>query len=76
MTLVVRKRKRARQNRESRQRKRLRLVLGGFEELPGDCVTTATTIRETGKGITGVSSGLRTDDKGTRWWNEELQESI
>ena len=41
-----------------------------------DCVTTATVIRETGREVFGASSGQRTDDKETWWWNEKIQESI
>ena len=49
---------------------------GGHEKLPDDWVTTATDIRETGREAFGVSSGERTDDKVTWWWNEEVQERI
>uniref|UniRef100_A0A3Q3WZ90 Sodium-dependent phosphate transport protein 2A n=1 Tax=Mola mola TaxID=94237 RepID=A0A3Q3WZ90_MOLML len=57
-------------------RKRLRQVLVGCEKLPEDWVTTATVIRETGREVLGVSSGQRTDDKETWWWNEEVHKSI
>ncbi|KAK3525135.1 hypothetical protein QTP86_018096, partial [Hemibagrus guttatus] len=33
-------------------------------------------IRETGRKVLGVSSGRRKEDKETRWWNEEVQDSI
>ena len=33
-------------------------------------------IRETGREVFAVSSGLKMDDKETRWWNREVQESI
>ena len=37
--------------------------------------TTANVIRETGRRVLGVSSGRKVD-KGTWWWNEEVQECI
>ena len=49
--------------------------MGSCEELPDGWVTTARGIRETGRRF-GVSSGQRTGDKETWWWNEEVQESI
>ena len=50
--------------------------LGGCEELPDDWVTTATSIRETGREVFCVSSGQKTDDKEACGWNEEEQEII
>ncbi|KAK3567338.1 hypothetical protein QTP86_019605, partial [Hemibagrus guttatus] len=44
--------------------------------LPDDWETTAEVIRETGRKVLGVSSGRRKEDKGTWWWNQEVQDSI
>ena len=88
MTLVTRKRKRAKAGQRIKwgklkeeeccedSRERLRQALCGHEELPGDWVTTATVIRETGREVSGVSSGQRTENTETWWWKEEVRESI
>ncbi|KAK3522429.1 hypothetical protein QTP86_010639 [Hemibagrus guttatus] len=55
---------------------KLRQALGGQVVLPDDWETTAEVIRETGRKVLGVSSGRRKEDKETRWWNEEVQDSI
>ncbi|KAK3554745.1 hypothetical protein QTP70_033439 [Hemibagrus guttatus] len=57
-------------------RQKLRQALGGQVVLPDDWETTAEVIRETGRKVLGVSSGRRKEDKETRWWNEEVQDSI
>ncbi|KAK3507776.1 hypothetical protein QTP70_000336, partial [Hemibagrus guttatus] len=57
-------------------RQKLRQALGGQVLLPDDWETTAEVIRETGRKVLGVSSGRRKEDKETRWWNEEVQDSI
>ncbi|KAK3569600.1 hypothetical protein QTP86_002673 [Hemibagrus guttatus] len=57
-------------------RQKLRQALGGQVVLPDDWETTAEVIRETGRKVLGVSSGRRTEDKETWWWNEEVQDSI
>ncbi|KAK3512706.1 hypothetical protein QTP70_023157 [Hemibagrus guttatus] len=55
---------------------KLRQALGGQLVLPDDWETTAEVVRETGRKVLGVSSGMRKEDKETWWWNEEVQDSI
>ncbi|KAK3570025.1 hypothetical protein QTP86_009185 [Hemibagrus guttatus] len=57
-------------------RQKLRQALGGQVVLPEDWETTAEVIRETGRKVLGVSSGMRKEDKETWWWNGEVQDSI
>ncbi|KAK3528862.1 hypothetical protein QTP70_011733 [Hemibagrus guttatus] len=57
-------------------RQKLRQALGGQVVLPDDWETTAEVITQTGRKVLGVSSGRRKEDKETRWWNEEVQDSI
>ncbi|KAK3568690.1 hypothetical protein QTP86_013449 [Hemibagrus guttatus] len=57
-------------------RQKLRQALGGQVVLPDDWKTTAEVIRETGRKVLGVSSGMRKEDKETWWCNEEVQDSI
>ncbi|KAK3513422.1 hypothetical protein QTP70_014248 [Hemibagrus guttatus] len=51
-------------------------ALGGQVVLPDDWETTSEVIRETGRKVLGVSSGIRKEDKETWWWIEEVQGSI
>ena len=57
-------------------REEIRRALGGKEELPEDCTTTAIVVRDTARKVLGVSSKQRKEEKETWWWNEEVQESI
>ncbi|KAK3539596.1 hypothetical protein QTP70_010249 [Hemibagrus guttatus] len=54
----------------------LRQALGGQVVLPDDWETAAEVVRETGRKVLGVLSGMRKEDKETWWWNEEVQDSI
>ncbi|KAK3524988.1 hypothetical protein QTP86_012195 [Hemibagrus guttatus] len=90
MTLMVCKKKRSKLEIEKKTkwwklkkeecceefRQKLRQALGGQVVLPDDWETTAEVIRETGRKVLGVSSGRKKEDKETRWWNEEVQDSI
>ncbi|KAK3570045.1 hypothetical protein QTP86_009590 [Hemibagrus guttatus] len=88
MTLMVCKKKRSEIEKKTKWwklkkeecceefRQKLRQALGGQVVLPDDWETTAEVIRETGRKVLGVSSGRRTEDKETWWWNEEVQDSI
>ncbi|KAK3574010.1 hypothetical protein QTP86_034357, partial [Hemibagrus guttatus] len=88
MTLMVCKKKRSKIEKKTKWwklkkeecceefRQKLRQALGGQVVLPDDWETTAEVIRETGRKVLGVSSGRRKEDKETRWWNEEVQDSI
>ena len=71
VTLVVMKRNREKAEQRNKW-ERLRRALSGHEELPGDCVTTATVVRETGREVFSASSGQRKDDKETCWWKVEV----
>ncbi|KAK3530550.1 hypothetical protein QTP86_027914 [Hemibagrus guttatus] len=57
-------------------RQKLRQALGGQVVLPDDWESTVEVIRETGRKVLVVSSGIRKEDKETWWWNEEVQDSI
>lgn len=48
----------------------------GCEEFPDDWEITATVVKETGRKVLGMSSGQRKVDKGTWWWDDEVQESV
>ncbi|KAK3519971.1 hypothetical protein QTP70_009635 [Hemibagrus guttatus] len=88
MTLMVCKKKRSKIEKKTKWwklkkeecceecRQKLRQALGGQVVLPDDWETTAEVIRETGRKVLGVSSGMRKEDKETWWWNEEVQDSI
>ena len=52
----------------------MRQTLGGHERLSDDWTSTATVMREAGREVFGVSSGQRTDNKGTWLGNEDVQE--
>ncbi|KAK3560982.1 hypothetical protein QTP86_023168 [Hemibagrus guttatus] len=85
MTLLVCKKKRSKIEIEKKTNwwklikeecyEKLRQVLGGQVVLPDDWETTAEVVRETGRKVLGVSSGMRKEDKETWWWNEEVQDS-
>ncbi|KAK3531696.1 hypothetical protein QTP70_025924 [Hemibagrus guttatus] len=85
MTLMVCKKKRSKIEIEKKTNwwklikeecyEKLRQVLGGQVVLPDDWETTAEVVRETGRKVLGVSSGMRKEDKETWWWNEEVQDS-
>ncbi|KAK3519975.1 hypothetical protein QTP70_009631 [Hemibagrus guttatus] len=88
MTLMVCKKKRSKIEKKTKWwklkkeecceefRQKLRQALGGQVVLPDDWETTAEVIRETGRKVLGVSSGMRKEDKETWWWNEEVQDSV
>ena len=51
-------------------------TLGGKEGLPDECDKTAEMLRKTAETVLGVTFGKRKEDRETRWWNKEVQESI
>lgn len=50
-------------------------TFGNQEVLPDDW-TAAKVIRETGRKILGVSSGMKKADREKWCWNEEVQSSV
>ncbi|KAG2463546.1 SELT2 protein, partial [Polypterus senegalus] len=85
MTLEIKKRKRVRaeprikwctlkkEDCKVEFREKLIQALGGSEE---SWETTADVVRVTARGVLGVTSGQRKEEKETWWWNGEVQESI
>ncbi|KAI5624580.1 hypothetical protein C0J50_15862 [Silurus asotus] len=59
-----------------RFREKVRLGLGGGEEVLDNCATTAGVMREAARKVLGVTSGNRKQERETWWWNEEVKESI
>lgn len=57
-------------------KKKLRQALNGSEEFPGGWESKADVVRKKGKKVFGVSSGWRTKDKDTCWWNREVHDSV
>ena len=51
-------------------------VLGGEDVLSNEWNETAKMLRKTAETVLGVRFGKRKEDRGTWWWNEEIQESI
>ena len=45
-------------------------------QLPEDWVKTAELLRKTAREVLGVTTGQRTEDKETWWWNESVQECV
>ena len=51
-------------------------ILGDKNGLPDELDKTAEMLRKTAETVLGVTFGKQKGDKETRWWNEEVQESI
>ena len=51
-------------------------ILGGKDGLPDESNKTAEMLRKTAETVLGVTFGKEKGDRGTWWWNEEVQESI
>ena len=51
-------------------------ILGAKDGLPDKWNKTAEMLRKTVETVLGVAFGKRKGDKGTWWWNKEVQESI
>ena len=51
-------------------------ILGGKDKLPNEWDKTAEMLRKIAETVMGVTFGKRKGDRETRWWNENVQESI
>ena len=51
-------------------------TLRGKDGLPDEWDKTAEMLSKTAEAMLGVTFGKRKEDRGTWWWNQEVQESI